>query len=263
MNQNKKKRHAFLYLIEPLALRFGISISTQWIVFAFVGMEKAESYLMEITILVSLITILIFGKIYRGERENKDAGCHKKNRLAGKDILAIVICGVCICISLNSLIMRSGITQYSETYQTTSQSIYGASVFIQLSGVAFLAPVAEELVYRGMLYRRMRNMLPVWISILGSAIIFGVNHGNLVQFIFAFITGAVMAYLYEIYHSLKASVLFHVVLNMTSLICTWLNVFSVLLEHPYIWIVTTFCLILFAIITIWYFVTIYSQNVNE
>ena len=263
MNQNKKKRHAFLYLIEPLALRFGISISTQWIVFAFVGMEKAESYLMEITILVSLITILIFGKIYRGERENKDAGCHKKNRLAGKDILAIVICGVCICISLNSLIMRSGITQYSETYQTTSQSIYGASVFIQLSGVAFLAPMAEELVYRGMLYRRMRNMLPVWMSILGSAIIFGVNHGNLVQFIFAFITGAVMAYLYEIYHSLKASVLFHVVLNMTSLICTWLNVFSVLLEHPYIWIVTTFCLILFAIITIWYFVTIYSQNVNE
>lgn len=263
MNQNKKKRHSFLYLIEPLALRFGISISTQWIVFAFVGMEKAESYLMEITILVSLITILIFGKIYRGERENKDAGCHKKNRLAGKDILAIVICGVCICISLNSLIMRSGITQYSETYQTTSQSIYGASVFIQLSGVAFLAPMAEELVYRGMLYRRMRNMLPVWMSILGSAIIFGVNHGNLVQFIFAFITGAVMAYLYEIYHSLKASVLFHVVLNMTSLICTWLNVFSVLLEHPYIWIVTTFCLILFAIITIWYFVTIYSQNVNE
>lgn len=263
MNQNKKKRHAFLYLIEPLALRFGISISTQWIVFAFVGMEKAESYLMEITILVSLITILIFGKIYRGERENKDADCHKKNRLAGKDILAIVICGVCICISLNSLIMRSGITQYSETYQTTSQSIYGASVFIQLSGVAFLAPMAEELVYRGMLYRRMRNMLPVWMSILGSAIIFGVNHGNIVQFVFAFITGAVMAYLYEIYHSLKASVLFHVVLNMTSLICTWLNVFSVLLEHPYIWIVTTFCLILFAIITIWYFVTIYSQNVNE
>ena len=263
MNQNKKKRHAFLYLIEPLALRFGISISTQWIVFAFVGMEKAESYLMEITILVSLITILIFGKIYRGERENKDAGCHKKNRLAGKDILAIVICGVCICISLNSLIMRSGITQYSETYQTTSQSIYGASVFIQLSGVAFLAPMAEELVYRGMLYRRMRNMLPVWMSILGSAIIFGVNHGNIVQFVFAFITGAVMAYLYEIYHSLKASVLFHVVLNMTSLICTWLNVFSVLLEHPYLWIVTTFCLILFAIITIWYFVTIYSQNVNE
>ena len=263
MNQNKKKRHAFLYLIEPLALRFGISISTQWIVFAFVGMEKADSYLMEITILVSLITILIFGKIYRGERENKDAGCHKKNRLAGKDILAIVICGVCICISLNSLIMRSGITQYSETYQTTSQSIYGASVFIQLSGVAFLAPMAEELVYRGMLYRRMRNMLPVWMSILGSAIIFGVNHGNIVQFVFAFITGAVLAYLYEIYHSLKASVLFHVVLNMTSLICTWLNVFSVLLEHPYLWIVTTFCLILFAIITIWYFVTIYSQNVNE
>lgn len=263
MNQNKKKRYPFLYLIEPLALRWGLSIIIQLIVIAFVGMEKAENYLMETTILVSLITILAFGKIYQREWENEEASCRKKNSLAGKDILAIVICGVCICISLNSLIMRSGITQYSETYQTTSQSIYGASVFIQLSGVAFLAPVAEELVYRGMLYRRMRNMLPVWMSILGSAIIFGVNHGNIVQFVFAFITGAVMACLYEIYHSLKAPVLFHVVLNMTSLICTWLNVFSVLLEHPYLWIVTIFCLILFAIITIWYFVTIYSQNVNE
>lgn len=263
MSQNGQKRHLFLYLLEPLALRWVISIVVQLIIIVAIGMDRAESYLMETAVLVSLITILIFWNIYQRERESEKVNCRKKNRLTGKDILAIVICGICVCISLNSLIMRSGIAQYSEAYRTTSQSIYGASVFMQFIGVAFLAPIAEELVYRGMLYQRMRKMLPVWMSVIGSAIIFGVNHGNIVQFIFAFITGAVMAYLYEIYHTLKASVLFHITLNLTSLICTWLDVFSMLLEHPHLWITTTFGLILFAIIMIWYFVTLYSQNVYE
>ncbi len=263
VSQNRKKRHPFLYLVEPLALRWGLSIIIQLIVIAFVGMEKAENYLMETTILVSLITILVFGKIYQRERENEGASCRKKNKLAGKDILAIVMCGIFICISLNSIIIWSGISQYSETYQTTSQSIYGASVFVQLAGVAFLAPVAEELVYRGMLYRRMRSMLPLWMSVLGSAIIFGVNHGNIVQFIFALITGAVMAYLYEVYGSLKASILFHVTLNMTSLVCTWLNIFSMLLRNFYFWIFATFGLMMAAIVMILYFVKAYSQNVHE
>lgn len=263
MSQNRQKRHLFLYLLEPLALRWVISIVVQLIIIMAIGMDRAESYLMETTVLVSLITIIVFWKPYRKEQKRVEKKCWGNGRLAMKDALAIVICGICVCISLNSLIMRSGIAQYSEAYRTTSQSIYGASVFMQFIGVAFLAPIAEELVYRGMLYQRMRKMLPAWMSVIGSAIIFGVNHGNIVQFIFAFITGAVMAYLYEVYHTLKASMLFHITLNLTSLICTWLNVFSMLLEHPHLWMTTTFGLILFAIIMIWYFVTLYSQNVYE
>ena len=72
-----------------------------------------------------------------------------------------------------------------------------------------------------------------------------------------------MAYLYEVYGSLKASILFHVTLNMTSLVCTWLNIFSMLLRNFYFWIFVTFGLMMAAIVMILYFAKAYSQNVHE
>ena len=90
--------------------------------------------------------------------------------------------------------------------------------------------------------------------------IFGISHGNMVQFIFALFTGAVMAYLYEVYHTLKATILFHITLNLTSLICTWLNVFSFLFENIYLWTCVTLGTLVVGIAMIRYVVKLNSQN---
>lgn len=259
MEQTRPK-HPFIYLLEPLAIRWGLSIGVELILIAILGMEKAGNYLMEATALISIVTIIVFWRPYQKERKSDKEKHRNGNLLVGKNILAIVVCGFCICISVNGLIIQSGISQYSEAYQATSQSIYGTTVFLQLIGAAFLAPVAEEFVYRGMLYRRMRVMLPVWMSVLGSAMIFGISHGNMVQFIFALFTGAVMAYLYEVYHTLKATILFHITLNLTSLICTWLNVFSFLFENIYLWTCVTLGTLVVGIAMIRYVVKLNSQN---
>lgn len=44
--------------------------------------------------------------------------------------------------------------------------------------------------------------------------IFGLTHGNLVQFIYATVLGILMAIVYEIYDSLLASILFHSIANL-------------------------------------------------
>ena len=66
---------------------------------------------------------------------------------------------VTACVAMNDIVMLMNMQRISQIYQSTEQIIYSAPRWLQLAGAGILAPVAEELVYRGMIYRRMRESL--------------------------------------------------------------------------------------------------------
>lgn len=49
---------------------------------------------------------------------------------------------------------------------------------IGLAAVCFAGPLCEEIVYRGMVLRRARAMLPGWAALLISAALFAAGHGT-------------------------------------------------------------------------------------
>lgn len=59
--------------------------------------------------------------------------------------------------------------------------------------VGILGPVAEEILFRGLVLRLLRPHGKT-LAILGSAFLFGIFHGNLVQAPFAFFVGLVLGY---------------------------------------------------------------------
>lgn len=79
-----------------------------------------------------------------------------------------------------------------------------------------VAPIAEELLFRQVIYKRLRNISPVWVATVVSALLFGLYHGNLVQGMYAFIMGCLLALVYEWSGSFAASVVFHMVANHVS-----------------------------------------------
>ena len=60
--------------------------------------------------------------------------------------------------------------------------------------------------------------MPFWPAALISAVLFGLYHGNLLQGVYAFLLGLVLAWLYERFQTLAAPWLFHAAANMTSII---------------------------------------------
>lgn len=85
-----------------------------------------------------------------------------------------------------------------------------------------LTAAAEELVYRGLLYRWFRERLPVWIAALASALIFGLLHGSLISpggamgaamAVGLVLFGIIAALLFEASGSLWPSILIHLVNN--------------------------------------------------
>jgi membrane protease YdiL (CAAX protease family) len=81
-----------------------------------------------------------------------------------------------------------------------------------------LAPLSEELIFRGMMYRRIRNYLGVPAGVLLSAVAFGIYHANMVQFIYAAVLGILFALLYEKTRTLIVPILCHAAANAAEIL---------------------------------------------
>jgi membrane protease YdiL (CAAX protease family) len=79
--------------------------------------------------------------------------------------------------------------------------------------VALLAPIAEEVAFRGLIYRHLRRALVPWAAMVLSAAIFSVMHGSFGQSVWAFLLGWVAAFAYEQTRSIVTPVLIHGLFN--------------------------------------------------
>ena len=89
---------------------------------------------------------------------------------------------------------------------------------IQILGAGLVIPAAEEMIFRGLMFAPLRDRLAFWPAALISAALFGLYHGNLLQGVYAFLLGLVMAWLYERFQTLAAPWVFHAAANVTSIV---------------------------------------------
>ena len=97
-------------------------------------------------------------------------------------------------------------------------ALFSGSLWQQFLLMGAAAPLSEELLFRGILFERLRVALPFFWAALGSAAFFGLVHGNWAQGIYAALMGLILAWLYEKKNRLWEPVLFHSVANLTALL---------------------------------------------
>lgn len=135
-------------------------------------------------------------------------------------MLLVIPFGIALCIGVNMLIMISGLPQLFPAYYQLAESIYQGKLLFEILAVGVLPAMAEELIYRGILYKGFRKFVPVVAANLLSAFVFGLMHMNMVQFVYAFVLGAAFAWVYERYKTLWAPVLMHMSANVFSVLLT-------------------------------------------
>lgn len=136
--------------------------------------------------------------------------------------LSCLLIGVGICMSHKLIFMifpqiGLGLFQQigSETYYAAQNSMRNPVIFIS---ACFILPILEELFFRGILYNSLaRHHGPVY-TIIFSAVIFGVSHMNLVQFISATYMGLFIGYVISITKDLRLGMLIHIANNTYSLV---------------------------------------------
>ena len=170
-----------------------------------------------ITIVSSVVNIIVFYFLYR--KNGKGSFCHNGLKFPkAKESLRIIVLTATAGIGINNLIVLSNIASLSSKFQSTQEVLYSPSIFIELLGSGLIIPICEELVFRGVIYERLKLCVGTVLAGFFSALLFGVLHGNIVQGIFATIIGMLLAFLYEKYKSILVPIMGHMSINIFAII---------------------------------------------
>ena len=137
-----------------------------------------------------------------------------ENTLSVRNGLLIVFMGALFSLGLNFMFSVLGFLQSSPGYNQVAQRQFSLPFWLAFLFYGILSPWAEELVFRGVFYRVLKRNMAEAAAVLGSALMFGAFHGNLVQFLYGSMMGVVMALLYGRFQNLLAPVLFHGAANI-------------------------------------------------
>jgi membrane protease YdiL (CAAX protease family) len=86
--------------------------------------------------------------------------------------------------------------------------------------LCLIVPVAEEIFFRGFVYRGLRARWGMLTGTLGSAAFFGVVHLEVVHFLPIFVLGVVVAYTFERTRSLVPAIVIHALNNVVAVFGT-------------------------------------------
>lgn len=129
--------------------------------------------------------------------------------------LVTVLTAVTASLGWNIVFSLSGLVQQSESYQDVARNQYGVPMLAGVVLYGIVSPFAEEIVFRGIIFNRLRKDFPVGGAVLLSGILFGLYHGNLVQGVYGMLMGSLMAYLYARMGRFWVPCLFHMAANLT------------------------------------------------
>lgn len=119
-----------------------------------------------------------------------------------------------VSLGLNALLTLTGFADSSQAYQKVADRQYGVAFAVGLVLYGMVSPLAEEVVFRGVIYNRLRRQYNPAVGIGVSGLLFGAFHGNPVQGVYGACLGMLMAYLYERSGSFPIPLLFHAVANL-------------------------------------------------
>ena len=178
--------------------------------------DKLVTYAMVLQSVAAFISILILLRMYFKDYKKRRFVFDKKGISLPWWLILIPI-GIFVSLAGNLLINVSDLAKMSEGFEQSQQILFSGPFAAQIIGIGVIIPICEELIYRGLIFMRLRQYCNVNLAIGISALLFAAFHGNIVQGIYAFVTGVLFAFVYEKYGSLKAPIIVHISANMLSL----------------------------------------------
>ena len=175
-----------------------------------------------IMVLSGLLTLLIYFIIFRarGKSPLREVGIEK---IRSVKLMPVVIMGVALNFFVSYLMDILPIpASVVQDYVRQSSMLDVGSIWMQFSSIVVVAPVLEEIVFRGLVYLRLKRAMPVWLALLLQATLFGVMHGQIIWICYAFLLGLLLGGLFEHTGSLIANIALHVAFNAASfLVAIW------------------------------------------
>ena len=205
-------------------------------------MNQFMEYALYFTLLRSIAVIPVFFILMNKDVKKEIAtGTHIRYEKFNKAwLLLIVLIGCLACVGFNEVVMiiASLAQEFIDymldflrldfeydimgAFNETNEIIYSGGIVLQLLTTCVCAPLVEELLFRGLVHRRLRKVFNVAPAMIVSSLLFGIIHGNVIQGIYAFLIGMICAYVYEKFKTIWAPIILHASANTLAIVSTFL-----------------------------------------
>ena len=214
----------FLFVIAPVLLGNSYSIDDLMTITADINFSAL------ISIVFSIFSIALFAIWYY----KSCGGNYKLN--TKKSFHPYELFGILILIpgtqfmsgiitSIISSIYPSWLEEYMEMIENAG--LTGDIPLLMMIYSVCLAPISEELVFRGVTLRIAQRAFPFWLANIIQALLFGIFHMNPLQGCYTFILGLFMGYICEKGGSIYHSIFFHLLFNLWgTTVAQWLEFLS-------------------------------------
>lgn len=113
------------------------------------------------------------------------------------------------------------------TPQAAEQAAFALDPVLVVASFVILAPIAEEIFFRGIVYNAWLREGGRRYAYIGSSLLFAISHLSLVQFIPLLLLGLALAWVYERTGSLVAAIAMHATFNAVTVVLLFLVRFDV------------------------------------
>lgn len=199
------------------------NIDSAEVVDGFTIFNHFSDAILTSVILSASIYIAVIVFYYHRKRRSVRAP-YRFDRLSGYQITLGLVMGIG-CVFLSQLILlvsqSTGILNIDnlESYEQLISSIIGQSpTWLILLTIGIVAPIAEELLFRGLVFHMFNRHMNVKIALIIQGLLFGAFHMNLVQGVYASVLGIVLGMAYLLTGSLWIPILMHIVNNSVALL---------------------------------------------
>lgn len=218
------------YLITFVVAQAGAVILYSWHTMknAAASVEEMQALLMQHTVLLNgiaaLLAIFPMALLYQKDTRLRARGIlgtkEKNHRQIRADTYAVTILfAVTASQVLNDLINYSGLADLFPAYPELQSAIFdGQSIVVLCVTVGILAPIVEEILFRGLVFKRLQDYTGNGFAVVVSGLLFGIYHENMIQFVYAGLLGIAFAVLMCRTNSLKVVIVAHAAANLWSLL---------------------------------------------
>ncbi len=209
-----------------LGIQAGISIGTSNVIpdFEVMFAQITEQLLGASTMLSSLSGILLLAILFilflaRKKSPFREMGFRPVSPICLLPLLLLGACATIVLVYLLNLLPESLLMDYMDSAELLSRG----SPFWSILATVVVAPLVEEIIFRGLMFSRLRRGMPVFWAAAAVSVFFALMHGHMLWISYAFILGILLIYTAWKFNSTWASLAIHFAFNGANIVLGYMT----------------------------------------
>ena len=212
-------------------------------------MDVLKANALVITAICAVVTSVVLSLFFNIDVKN--GRIEKRGQIKAMDFVMAIVGGAGVSIALNIVIALTNMAGKDTAFVEVSDTITSNPLIVTIICAGILIPIVEEIIFRGLIFNRIKCQYNFLAGLLISSLLFGIYHGNIVQGIYATLLGIFLGFAYHKTKSILIPIFIHMSGN------TIVSIYAKLGENEEnigILVVTVAISIIFALIGTIYFI---------